>query len=217
LRGASSGAYTQQPFVLEGAMRILAAHIIFTAYGFWLPNDPRGSWSEFVASWELLKYGKATKVDTRDSVAHVKHDSNKRRAAKKSLKYAPVLFNGLQARAVASGFSRAAHESGYTVHACSVLPDHVHLVIGNNNRSFEQITAHLKARASQQLRAEGLHPFIDHPLANGSLPSVWAEGLWKVYCYDVDHVGNAIRYVEKNPLRENKRQQHWSFVRPFVE
>jgi hypothetical protein len=39
-------------------MRLLAAHIIFTAYGFWLPNDPRGSWSEWVAAWELFRFGK---------------------------------------------------------------------------------------------------------------------------------------------------------------
>jgi hypothetical protein len=29
---------------------ILAFHAIFGAYGFWLPNDPRGSWSDFVGS-----------------------------------------------------------------------------------------------------------------------------------------------------------------------
>lgn len=28
-------------------------HLIWGAYGFWLPNDPRGSWSDFVYSWEL--------------------------------------------------------------------------------------------------------------------------------------------------------------------
>jgi hypothetical protein len=27
---------------------ILGYHVIFGAYGFWLPNDPRGSWSDFV-------------------------------------------------------------------------------------------------------------------------------------------------------------------------
>ena len=58
---------------------MLAAHIILTTYGFWLPNDPRGSWSDFVAAWELLKYGKATKVTTRNSVAHVPHDQQLRR------------------------------------------------------------------------------------------------------------------------------------------
>jgi len=40
---------------------VRAYHVIFCAYGFWLPNDPRGSWSDFVRSWELLRFGKATK------------------------------------------------------------------------------------------------------------------------------------------------------------
>jgi len=29
---------------------VLGTHLILTAYGFWLPNDPRGSWSDFVGS-----------------------------------------------------------------------------------------------------------------------------------------------------------------------
>ncbi|MEX0703139.1 MAG: hypothetical protein WD069_13675 [Planctomycetales bacterium] len=49
-----------------------AYHVIFGAYGFWLPNDPRGSWSDFVGSWELLQFGRATKVTTRRSLAHSK-------------------------------------------------------------------------------------------------------------------------------------------------
>jgi len=40
---------------------IRAFHVIMTAYGFWLPNDPRGSWSEFVGSWEIFQHGPATK------------------------------------------------------------------------------------------------------------------------------------------------------------
>ncbi len=43
----------------------LAYHVIFGTYGFWLPNDPRGSWSTFVGSWELYRFGKATKVTDR--------------------------------------------------------------------------------------------------------------------------------------------------------
>lgn len=30
---------------------ILAFHSIISAYGFWLPNEPRGSWYDFVYSW----------------------------------------------------------------------------------------------------------------------------------------------------------------------
>src|SRR5437899_6098149 len=49
---------------------VLASHVIFTTYGFWLPNDPRGSWSDFVAAWELFRAGgPATKTTTRRSVA----------------------------------------------------------------------------------------------------------------------------------------------------
>ena len=38
---------------------VLAYHLILTAYGFWLPNDPRGSWSDFVRAWELRRFGPA--------------------------------------------------------------------------------------------------------------------------------------------------------------
>ena len=40
-----------------------AYHAIFGAYGFWLPNDPRGSWTTFVGSWELNPFGPATKTN----------------------------------------------------------------------------------------------------------------------------------------------------------
>src|SRR5712675_1850955 len=100
---------------------ILAYHVIFTAYGFWLPNDPRGSWSDFVASWELvLKGGKATRTHERRSVAAREHDHEKRLAAKEGLKYPAVRFTGKQALGVAQGFIRAIEEGGYRIHACSI-------------------------------------------------------------------------------------------------
>ena len=57
---------------------VLASHLIITAYGFWLPNEDRGSWSDFVGSWELWKFGDATKVNTRISRAHIEHDRRRR-------------------------------------------------------------------------------------------------------------------------------------------
>ena len=185
-------------------------------YGFWLPNDPRGSWSEFVGAWELLRFGKATKISTRESVAHVRHDQKQRREAKRAMKYPAVLLNGRQARAVGVGFAKAVRESGYAIHACSILEDHVHLVVGPGARTIEQVVRHLRARATMQLRAEGRHPLESYARSDGSVPSIWSEGLWKVFCFDVEHVGCAIRYVEKNPLREGKPAQRWSCVTPFA-
>jgi len=82
---------------------IVGYHLIFGTYGFWLPNDPRGSWSDFIGSWELLRYGTATKTTDRRSLAQRAHDHNQRLAAKAALKYPAVELTGEQARAVARG------------------------------------------------------------------------------------------------------------------
>ena len=115
---------------------VIACHCIFGAYGFWLPNDPRGSGSSYVASWELFRYGPATKTRGRRSVADRPHDRPARQTAKQSLAFQPVTLTGSQALIVAQGFAWAAGESGYAIHACTVLPDHVHLVIGRHSQEF---------------------------------------------------------------------------------
>ena len=60
-------------------------HVIATAYGFWLPNDPRGSWSDYVRKWEMLDFSKATKVETTRTVASCSHDRRARFATKENL------------------------------------------------------------------------------------------------------------------------------------
>src|SRR4051812_39201122 len=59
--GARPRGYQEPPVIGRRApLRVVANqremivgyHVIFSAYGFWLPNDPRGSWSDFVGSWE---------------------------------------------------------------------------------------------------------------------------------------------------------------------
>jgi len=146
-----------------GAGMILGFHSIFGAYGFWLPNDPRGSWSDFVASWELFRFGRATTTTARRSVAHVAHDRQLRLAAKQALKYPPAQLTGRQAVAAALGFKSAGEESGYVMHACSILPEHVHLIIGRHPRHIRRIVGHLKTRAVQRLRADALWPADGRP------------------------------------------------------
>jgi REP element-mobilizing transposase RayT len=197
-------------------MIVRAHHLVITAYGFWLPNDPRGSWSDWVRRWELLRFGKATKVTTRRSVAGRRHDFQLRQAAKKALRYPPVCFTGRQALAIGVGFRRAIEESGYVVYACSILPEHSHLVAARHVHKGELIIGHLKGRATQQLLSEGLHPLSAHRQWDGTIPSPWARKGWPVFLYTDDDIRRAIRYVEDNPLKEGKRRQHWSFVVPFV-
>jgi REP element-mobilizing transposase RayT len=194
---------------------ILASHVIFGAYGFWLPNDPRGSWSDFVGSWELFRYGAATKTSETVSVAHRLHDQAARLAAKQELKYPPVAFTGIQARAVGRGFARYAERSGLRIRACAILPDHVHLVLDRHRLAVESLVIQLKGDATQSLLDENLHPFGAIREKNGRPPTCFARGQWKLFLDSLEDVRRTIRYVENNPEKEGKPRQRWSFVVPL--
>ncbi len=187
---------------------IRAYHVIFTAYGFWLPNDLRGSWSDFVRSWEIYRHGPATKTDTRRSVAGAGHDRADRLAAKAAMRYPPVRFTGRMARCIGSAFADASAGLGYRIHACSIMPDHVHLVIGRHGYRVEQVVRCLKQAATTRLRAEGF---------SFGAPSPWARGVWKVYLNDAEAVRRAIDYVEQNPVKAGLRLQRWSCVTRYEE
>ena len=195
---------------------VIAYHLIFTTYGFWLPNDPRGSWSDFVRSWELFWYGKATKVTTRASLARREHDRDLRRAQKTALQYNPVRFNPEQMRAVARSIARAVAESGYIVFACSILPEHVHLVVQRHRNLAEQMIGHFKARATQEMLELGIHPFLQYRRADGKIPQMWARRGWKVFLTSVEDILRAIPYVEDNPLKQGLPRQTHPFVTPYA-
>lgn len=195
---------------------ILAAHVIISAYGFWLPNEPRGSWSDFVRAWELFRFGPATKVDTHRSVARRPYDRKLKREMQAAMRYPPVVFNGRQALAIAKGFAEEMRHSGCHIYACAVLPDHSHLVLGRHSYDFDKLINRLKGSATRSLAAHGPHPMAPHVAPGETLPSPWGRKWWKVYLDSPEDVIRAIRYTEDNPEKERKPRQHWSFVEPYA-
>ena len=183
----------------------IAFHLTFGAYGFWLPNDPRGSWSDYVFAPRLRRFGLATKVGARRSVAHVEHDYRERLSAKRALKYPAVVFDERQIEVVGHGFGKGVEETGLRVFACAVMPDHVHIVSGLHDRKNGSLVGQLKSRATKQLNLECLHP-----LDGAATP--WAEGDWEVYLDTKEEVFHAIEYVKQNPIREGRTPQNWPFV-----
>ncbi|MEX0727333.1 MAG: hypothetical protein WD065_13750 [Planctomycetaceae bacterium] len=194
---------------------IAGYHVIFSAYGFWLPNDPRGSWSDFIGSWDLIRYGAATKTNERKSLAYRDHDRSKRVAAKESLNRPAVLFNGIQARTVAVSIGEYFCTIETPIWACAVLPDHIHLVIGRPPFEVETVVIQLKGNATKKLLNVGIHPFQSEVDEKGRRPKCFSRGEWKVFL-DPPDVPRAIDYVERNPENEGKRRQRWSFVAPYV-
>jgi REP element-mobilizing transposase RayT len=206
-------------FLREGDMPAdepLASHVIFCTRGFWLPNDPRGSCSTTVRAANLRPSGRATAADERRSLAAVPHDRALRAAAKRALVLPEVVFDGRQALSVANGFADMVAKAGYVVHACSILPCHVHMVVLRHCYPVDQVVRLLRQAATRRLLADGLHPVAALRTANGRLPSVWAQDFWKVFLYSEQDIREKIAYVEDNPVKEGKRPQRWRFVTPIA-
>ena len=192
-------------------------HVVLAAYGFWLPNDPRGSWSQFVGKWELVRFGRTTRSLPRRALAELSRaELRQREEARKALKYPPVQLTGLQARAVGRGFAAACGRSGYTIWACSILPEHTHLVIARHRYKVEQIANLLKGELTRSIVEEDLHPLARFARPGKRPPRMWAEHQWKGYLDSEEAITDAIAYVNENPMREGKPAQHWPFVTPFA-
>lgn len=189
-------------------------HIILSTYGFWLPNDPRGSWSEAVWAFDLANFGPPTKIETTASVAHMPHDVMARTRAKTALSRAQVRFNGQQARAIARGFATAVAERAYVIHALAILPNHVHLVLGRHARDIDEIARHLKAKATLAMSVENMHPC--EALPSGRRPTPWARNHWAPFIRSKRHMRAAIKYVRNNPIRAGLKEQRWQLVVPYV-
>jgi REP element-mobilizing transposase RayT len=189
----------------------------FSTYGFWLPNDQRGSGSVYVGSPALYRFGPATKVDTRHSVARAPYDPVIRREARASLKYPHVELNDEQILAVGRGFADVVARTGCVIYACAILPDHSHVVTDRPRYEIEKLIILLKGGATARLRAEGLHPFQDYADPGGKLPKMWGRGDWNVFLDDEPMVVSKIQYTEDNPLRQKppRPRQRWSFVTPY--
>jgi REP element-mobilizing transposase RayT len=119
-------------------------------------------------------------------------------------------------RAVARGFAKLLNEAEIPCYACTVLPDHVHIVVGAGAMPAKILCSRLKQHSTARLKEERIHPFQHLQGDEGEVPKCWQRGGWKVYLFDEARVRQTIRYVEDNPLKEGKKKQHWNFATPFA-
>lgn len=162
-------------------------HLTIGCYGHWLPNDPRGSGSRFVGSEALYRAGgRATRTESRTSVAHEPHDVCLRLQTKKSLKYAPILFNPRQIDTI-TGVVHLAGTPAFLPEvpliACIVAPDHTHVLVGRTPVDIEEVVLQIKEKTVKALLEKEIHPRAasDYPERLDAPASVWSIGCWKVY------------------------------------
>src|SRR5262245_35260990 len=117
---------------------VVAYHLIWTAYGWWLPNDPRGSSSheirvECIADLGDLHHGR-TAVQPLPSELRAFYAE-----AQKVLKHPLLTFRDEDIQTIAASFAQTIHEATYTCYACAIMPDHVHMLIRRHRDKSEQM------------------------------------------------------------------------------
>jgi REP element-mobilizing transposase RayT len=195
---------------------VIASHGVFATYGFWPPNDPRGSWSDTVWATHLQRFGEAKKVSTRKSIAHQPFDRALRREIDRALKYPKVALDARQRCVVGSAIGEIAASLHLKVYALAVMPDHVHFVSARHREDIETIVGFLKRSASRALAKAGLHPMHAHRSEDGAFPTPWVQGGWKRFLNTPDGIADAIQYVRENPVHARLPVQEYSFETPFV-
>jgi REP element-mobilizing transposase RayT len=181
---------------------VIAHHLIWTGYGWWLPNDPRGSMSHYIASDVIAELGKLhfgrCKVQPASAVIRQFHER-----AKAVLKHALLKFSADDVCAVAAALGEAIAAHRYTCYACAIMPDHVHALVRKHKHKAEEMIENLQEASRSRLRSSGLRP-ADHP--------VWGGPGWKVFLDHPEEVRRTIGYIEQNPAKWRLPRQQWPFV-----
>lgn len=184
---------------------VIAYHLVWSLYGWWLPNDPRGSMStsirkDLIAQLGELHHGRK-RVQPAASVLREFYDVAKSKLEHPLLQFAPTDFP-----IVAESFARIIEQHSYTCYACAVMPDHIHILIRKHRDLAEEMIHSLQRGSRDQLIARGVRA-ADHP--------VWGGPGWKVFIDHPEHVRRTIHYIDQNPIKARLEPQHWGFVLPY--
>jgi REP element-mobilizing transposase RayT len=186
---------------------IIAHHLIWTLYGHWLPNDLRGSGSQelrhpkFAALGEIYHGRKPAQLQPTRKELREFH-----RQAAPLLEYPRFWIDDAKRQAIDEAIAKVVISCGYTVWACAVLSNHVHMVIRRHRDDAVVIWNSI----AQSMRI-ALGGFVDvgpdHP--------VLAARPYKVFLRSPNEVRGRVAYVEGNPMKEGLPPQHFDFVESY--
>jgi REP element-mobilizing transposase RayT len=184
---------------------VVAHHLVLCGYGHWLPNDLRGSGSTEVRMPELaalapIHKGRKARQPTRGEL-RVFH-----REVEQRLRHPVLWYEQSDRETIGAAVGSIVLSKGYTVWACAVLRDHVHLCVRvhrDNYRKMWEVLTEVTREALRRVRPElAVHP-------------IWSERPYSVYLYTPDDIRRTIDYVNGNPRKHGLPKQTWDFVRGY--
>lgn len=184
---------------------IAGFHLVWTAYGWWLPNDPRGSSShdirvERIAELGDLHHGRKA---VQPPGAEIREFYDR---ARDVLRHELLRFAPADVAVLAAAFRETIQRERYTCYACAIMGDHVHGLIRKHKHHAETMIENLQAASRAALIDAGCRP-PEHP--------VWGGPGWKVFLSTRDDMWRIVRYIEQNPIKAGRPAQTWDFVTPY--
>lgn len=186
---------------------IIGQHLIWTLYGHWLANDLRGSGSEALREEKFASLGQVhqgRKPESEQPSRRELRDFYKQ--ANPLLKFPKFWMDAAKRQALGEALERVVVQRSYTVWACAVLSNHVHMVI-RRHRDDALTMWHQVADAARLRLREEASLVAEHP--------VWSSRPYKVFLHTPAEVWTRVRYVEKNPVKEGLPPQHYEFVQTY--
>lgn len=181
-------------------------HLIWTVYGYWLPNDPRGSTSTEVRVEPLrdlgeLHYGrKEVQPPAKEIRAfHAK--------ARDVLKHPVLTFTDDEILFVGNVLGQVVATKEYTCYACAVMPDHVHMVIRRHRDMAEEMIANFQ---------EAVRTALIETQKRSPTQPIWSDSAgWKTFINNRRQFEQEIEYVRQNPLKIRRAEQFWDFAKKY--
>ena len=184
---------------------IIAHHLIWMAYGWWLPNDLRGSSSHTIACDIIAELGQLHhgRKKLQPCAADIRAFYD---LAALALQHELLTFDEDQRNTIAAVFSQIVSAQTYTCYACAIMPDHIHLLIRKHKHQAEEMIENLQEASRLRLRMSG-DRIPDHP--------IWGGPGWKVFLDYPNDVRRTIAYIKANPGKMGLAVQDWPFVQPY--
>src|SRR5688572_16770129 len=106
---------------------VIAHHLMWTLYGWWLPNDPRGSTSRVIRQDILADLGElhSGRKQVQPAGREIREFYEQ---ASDVLQHPLMKLDPDEFSIVADSIGAAIEECNYTCYACAIMPDHVHLL-----------------------------------------------------------------------------------------
>ena len=184
---------------------VIGYHLIWTVYGWWLPNDPRGSSSheirvERIADLGELHFGRKP---VQPFPAELRRFYEQARAM---LRHESLTFTDEQIAVVGASLGSVIRARDYTCYACAVMPEHVHMLLRRHRDKSETMIDQFQTATRNAIRECGAWP-PDHP--------VWGGPGWKVFLNTRDDMYRIANYIDNNPRKAGRPAQAWEFVQKY--